>query len=58
MQIRTFPDGHSSAFAFWVGMDYEIQEEILRLCSTRNSIDGIAVFRDRKWSNPEQGFFF
>lgn len=57
MQIRTFPGGHSSVFAFWVGMEYEIQEEILRLCSTCNSIDGIAVFRDRKWSNPQQGIF-
>jgi hypothetical protein len=57
VQVGTFPHGFTSVYSFWVGMEYIDQVEILRLCSTCDSIDGVAVFRDRKWTTPQEGFF-
>ena len=58
MQVGSVPVGSTSVFSFWVGIDYDVQVELLRLCSTCDSIDGIAVFRDRKWTNPQAGIYF
>jgi hypothetical protein len=57
VQVGTFPHGFTSVYSFWVGMEYIDQIEILRLCSTCDSIDGVAVFRDRKWKSPQEGVF-
>jgi hypothetical protein len=46
----------SCAFSFWVGLPLPVQEHILWLCTETRSIRSIAVFKDRKWGHPDQGF--
>jgi hypothetical protein len=46
----------SCAFSFWVGFPLPVQEHILWLCTETRSIRSIAVFKDRKWGHPDQGF--
>ena len=48
----------SCAFSFWVSLPLPVQEHILWLCTETRSIRSIAVFKDRKWSHADQGFFF
>ena len=42
-------------FSFWVGMPLNTQQHILYLCNSCTSVKEIAVFRDRKWTKPQQG---
>lgn len=42
-------------FSFWVGMPFDTQQHILFLCNSCLSVKEFAVFRDRKWTKPEQG---
>ena len=48
----------SCAFSFWVGLPYPVQEYILDLCSKTASIKAIAVFKDRKWGQADEGLLF
>ena len=48
----------SCAFSFWVGLPLPVQEHILWLCTGTRSIRAIAVFKDRKWGNADQGFLW
>ena len=38
-------------FSFWVGMPLATQENILKLAAECSSVQGVAVFRDRKWTS-------
>jgi hypothetical protein len=53
--MTKLPKGSDSAFAFWVGMPYSTQVRILELCSGCSTMETIAVFRDRKWTTPDEG---
>uniref|UniRef100_A0A7S0LXB4 Uncharacterized protein n=1 Tax=Cryptomonas curvata TaxID=233186 RepID=A0A7S0LXB4_9CRYP len=51
VQIPNVPD---CVFCFWVGMPFSTQIHILELCARCPTIDSIAVYRDGKWSEPEE----
>ena len=55
LEISELNGSPSCAFSFWVGLPYNVQEHILHLCSKTASIKAIAVFKDRKWSQADEG---
>lgn len=53
--LETFECNPYCVFSFWVGMPVNTQQCILFLCNSCLSVKEFAVFRDRKWTRPEQG---
>jgi hypothetical protein len=53
--LETFECNPYCVFSFWVGMPLNTQQRILFLCNSCLSVKEFAVFRDRKWTRPEQG---
>ena len=58
LDLNVLNGSPSCAFSFWVGFPLTVQEHILMLCTESGSMRTIAVFKDRKWSHADQGFFF
>ena len=54
-QMKRIPQNPQAVYAFWVGFSFSTQYHILELCSKTPSIDTIAVFRDYKWTQPQEG---
>lgn len=53
--MRHMPGNPHCVYSFWVGMPFETQEHILKLCARCPTVRAIAVFRDRKWPTPDEG---
>ena len=53
--LGTLDDDSYCIFSFWVGMPFDTQKHILFLCNSCSSVKEFAVFRDRKWTNPQDG---
>jgi len=49
------PGSASCAFSFWVGIPLATQEKILHLCAASPMINSLAVFKDMKWRQPDDG---
>jgi hypothetical protein len=45
----------SCAFSFWVGFPLPVQKHILQLCAETESVQTIAVFKDKKWPDHMRG---
>jgi hypothetical protein len=52
---RRTPGNSQRVYTFWVGMPLKTQLRILTLCAQSPTVRAIAVFRDRKWPNPDAG---
>jgi hypothetical protein len=53
--IPSCPSSQSCIYSFWVGMPLPTQKKILLLCASSQNVSALAVFRDRKWRDPDQG---
>jgi hypothetical protein len=55
-QLTELPDGTEIVYSFWNGMPHLTQVQILKLSASCRTVSKLAVFRDDKWSSPDQGF--
>ena len=56
-QLTVLPDETTIIYSFWNGMPYPTQVHILKLSAGCRTVHTLAVFRDDKWSLPDEGYF-
>ena len=57
IQLTGLPEETEIVYSFWNGMPYPTQLHILKLSASCRTVRRLAVFRDDKWSSPDDGYF-